>query len=140
MKKDTMKVPLKDIYQLLTAECRYGYTRNNHLMPSGAYDRVKEYLPKMYEIDGDFALSTARQLCEEAISDELLAHFRDGVDDQHGNMIETVQFVEWLRAWMVEFSQHSPCYATYAPYVAPYNYSQYANWLSSTAPKDRAVQ
>jgi len=124
MKKDTMEIPLKDIYQLLISECRYGYTRNNHLMPSGAYDRVREYLPKMYEIDNDFALSTARQLCEEAISDELLTHFRDGVDDQHGNMKETIQFVEWLRAWIHGLS-------LIPPYYVPYNYQQYLEWAAS---------
>lgn len=121
MKKDCMKIPLKDIYQLLIAECRYGYTRNNHLMPSGAYDRVKEYLPKMYEIDEYFAVSTAMQICEEAISDELLTHFREGVDDQHGNMWDTIRFVEWLRAWIIVNSK--------TPNDSPYNYSQYAEWF-----------
>ena len=133
MKKDCMEIPLKDIYQLLIAECRYGYTRNNHLMPSGAYDRVKEYLPKMYEIDSDFALSTARQLCEEAISDELLRNFRDGVDDQHGNMKDTIRFVEWIRSWI---DAHSPQYQCYAPY----NYTQYASFVASATLSDKAVQ
>lgn len=124
MKKDCMKIPLKDIYQLLIAECRYGYTRNNHLMPSGAFDMVNEYLPKMYEIDEDFAVSTARQICEEAISDELLTHFRDGVDNQHENMLDTIHFVEWLYAWIVLHSK--------TPNNIPYNYSQYVEWFRKT--------
>ena len=131
LKKDAVRIPLKDIYQLLIAECRYGYTRNNHLMPSGAYDRVKEYLPGLCKIDKGFAVSIARQICEEAISDELLIHFRDGVDDQHGNMWETIQFVEWLRAWLIANSQ--------TPNDAPYNYPQYVEWFHEAYDRQKGL-
>ena len=47
----TMNVSLKNVYQLLISEMRYGYRRNNHLMPSCGYDKVKTLVPQMYEID-----------------------------------------------------------------------------------------
>lgn len=130
MKKDCMEIPLKDIYQLLIAECRYGYTRNNHLMPSCAYDRVREYLPTMLELDKGFALATARQLCEEAISDELLTHFRDGIDDQHGNMMDTVRFVEFLMSWIDVNSYYSTEFLVY-------NRTSYHSWYEKAVAHKR---
>lgn len=90
-----MNIELKDLYQLLIAECRYGYTRNNHLMPEGAYDHVKQYLPLMIEEDKDFAIHTAQQLCEECISEEL-SQFEDGIDDENNSRQEAFKFIEWL--------------------------------------------
>lgn len=71
-------VDCKDLYQFLISECRYGYTRNNHLMPWGAFHHVYEYLPLMKETNRDFAISTACQLAEEAI--EQLWHYLWGED------------------------------------------------------------
>lgn len=65
----SVAVDCQDLYQLLIAECRYGYTRNNHLMPDGAFSHCKEYLPLMAQQDVESALCTARQLAEEAISE-----------------------------------------------------------------------
>lgn len=60
-------VDVKDLYQFLISDCRYGYTRNNHLMPWGAFHHAYDYLPKMRETNPDFAESTAKQLAEECI-------------------------------------------------------------------------
>ena len=36
--KEYVKIDVHKLYQLLITELRYGYTRNNHLMPSSAYN------------------------------------------------------------------------------------------------------
>ena len=54
----TMNVSLKNVYQLLISEMRYGYRRNNHLMPSCGYDKVKTLVPQMYEVDKEYAVYT----------------------------------------------------------------------------------
>ena len=41
---EKVSLGLKDVYQLLVCYLRYGYTRNNHLMPNCAYDKVKELI------------------------------------------------------------------------------------------------
>ncbi len=69
VKNKTVSVDLSDLYQFMVSECRYGYTRNNHLMPWGAFNHVYEYLPLMVKVDPDWAASTATQLAEEAISE-----------------------------------------------------------------------
>ena len=88
-----MDIELKDVYQLLISECRYGYTRNNHLMPDGAYDKVKKYIPEMYKIDEEYALYTLQQICEECISENLLTNFYDGYDDELGNRQRCIDFI-----------------------------------------------
>jgi len=95
MENKTIAVDLKDFYQLLIAECRYGYTRNNHLMPSGAYDKVKYYFPKMFEIDNDYAIYTLKQLCDECISQQLIMNFYDGEDDEYNSHKEAIEFISW---------------------------------------------
>lgn len=67
MKKKDVKVSLKDLYQMMISDTRYGYTRNNGLMPDGAFDHCRTYLPLMAREDADYAAHTARQLAEEAI-------------------------------------------------------------------------
>ena len=84
----TINVSLKNVYQLLISEMRYGYRRNNHLMPSCGYDKVKTLVPQMYEVDKEYAIYTMKQLCEECISDQLSANFYDGEEDEHGNRAE----------------------------------------------------
>lgn len=96
----TMNVSLKNIYQLLISEMRYGYRRNNHLMPSCGYDKVKTLVPQMYEIDKEYAIYTMKQLCEECISDQLSANFYDGEEDEYGNRAEAIEFVKWSMQWI----------------------------------------
>ena len=96
MENKTLALNLKDIYQLLITECRYGYTRMNHLMPGGAYEKVKRILPQMLEIDPDYTAFTAKQLCEECISDNLNRNFYTGEDDEYENRKEAIEFIEWL--------------------------------------------
>ena len=95
MAEKIAKVNLKDLYQFLISECRYGYTRNNHLMPDSAYDHVKEYLPKIAKINKEYAIYTAKQLCEECISNQLITNFYDGEDDEFGNRKEAIEFIVW---------------------------------------------
>ena len=103
----TMNVSLKNVYQLLISEMRYGYRRNNHLMPSCGYDRVKTLVPQMYEVDKEYAIYTMKQLCEECISDQLSANFYDGEDDEHGNRAEAIEFIKWSMQWINQHENNS---------------------------------
>ena len=107
----TLDLTLKDIYQLLISDCRYGYGRNNHLMPGAAWDRVKELIARMYEVDSEYALHTLKQICEECITDELGMHFYDGYDDECGNRRGAIKFVNWCMDWI-----HSHGDSNYRPY------------------------
>lgn len=109
-----LEISLKDIYQLLISELRYGYTRNNHLMPSSAFTRVKDIIPKMIEVDKDFALATLRQICEECISSQLLRYFYDGEDDENGNRRVTIDFINWCLTLIRAYDNW-----------LPYNYNDY---------------
>lgn len=91
-----------DLYRLLVSELRYAYTWNNWRQPSGSYDDVRRLLPHFLEADADFALSTAKQLCEECISEYLALHFFDGLDDENGNRALAVDFIEWLLKFVHE--------------------------------------
>ncbi len=106
-----MSLDTIDVYRLLIGELRYAYTRNNHLQPSSAYGEAKKFLPAMLDADPDTAIHTAKQLCEECISDQIARHFYDGIDDEFVNRAEAVGFVEWL----IEFIRSSGD-AEYRPY------------------------
>ena len=103
----TMNVSLKNVYQLLISEMRYGYRRNNHLMPSCCYDKVKTLVPQMYEVDKEYAIYTMKQLCEECISDQLSANFYDGEDDEFGNRAEAIEFIKWSMQWVNQHENNS---------------------------------
>lgn len=103
----TMNVSLKNVYQLLISEMRYGYRRNNHLMPSCCYDKVKTLVPQMYEVDKEYAVYTMKQLCEECISDQLVANFYDGEDDEFGNRTEAIEFIKWSMQWINQHENNS---------------------------------
>ena len=98
----TMSLPLKDVYQLLISEMRYGYRRNNHLMPGCGYEKVKRFIPEMYEVDKEYAVYTLKQLCEECITDQLTMNFYDGEDDDCSNRAEAIEFVKWSLDWIHE--------------------------------------
>ena len=93
---DTVKIKLKDLYQLLIATARYAYTRNNHLMPSSFYEQTKRLLVEMEDADQEWAINTAKQLCDECISDEIQNHFYEGIDDEYNNLQDSRKFVKWL--------------------------------------------
>jgi len=121
-----MPIELRDIYQFLISECRYGYTRNNHLMPGGAYDKVKRLVPQMYAIDKEYAIYTLKQICEECISDQLTWQFYDGEDDEFGNRKEAIEFVNWCLQYIHEH-EVDPRYE--GSLWFPYNYDQYTQNL-----------
>lgn len=98
MSNNKVKVDLHDLYQLLIAECRYGYTRRNHLMPGGAFDKVKKYVPLIAEQDKDYAIRTVTQLCDECI-DYMNTFFYNGDEDEFTNRSEALEFIEWCLAF-----------------------------------------
>lgn len=126
-KKKSVEVSPTNLYRLLLSECRYGYTRNNHLMPDCAYDMVWDMLPKMAEADLSTAVHTAKQLCEECISDELWMRFPDGEDDELGNMAKSVRFIDSLLDFVHNHGDKD---------YKPYNYDLYEEHLKlQDAPK-----
>lgn len=101
MKKKEVKVSLKDLYQMMICETRYGYTRNNGLMPSGAFDHCRTYLPLMAEADAEYAAHTAKQLAEEAISEVdryslREPHNRFSIEFKEGGRVQEIQD-EWVK-------------------------------------------
>ena len=129
----TMNVSLKNVYQLLISEMRYGYRRNNQLMPSCGYDKVKTLVPQMYEIDKEYAIYTMKQLCEECISDQLSANFYDGEDDEYGNRAEAVEFVKWSMQWI---NQHEVELGHKSGDWLPYNHDLFeANLAKDNEPR-----
>ena len=113
--KRKMKIDLHDLYQFLITECRYGYTRNNHLMPSGAYTHVRKYLPLMKEQDLSFAESTAKQLCEECIQNQMTT-FMDIKYLDDNNRQESLFFIQYLIDFIKEATSED---------WKPYNYDLY---------------
>lgn len=128
-KSTDIKVDVHTMYQLLIESCRYGYTRNNHLMPWGSYDHVKSYLPQMLKIDSDTALHTACQICDECISEQLEMNFYNGLDDEHDNRKKAIEFIEYLLKWIKDNSKTvENSYTNYDRYI-PYNYNRYVDNL-----------
>ena len=119
MRSKTVAVDTHKLYQFLIDTCRYAYTRNNHLMPSCAYDDAKKYLQKMFVVDSNMAIHTAEQLCEECISFELMDKFYYK-DDEFGNKKLSIDFVKYLIEWIHKNSDVS--------YV-PYNYDDFIEML-----------
>lgn len=93
---ETVKIKLKDLYQLLISTARYAYTRNNHLMPALFYEQAKRLLAAMKDADPEWAVGTAKQLCDECISEEIQNHFYEGIDDDYNNLYDAREFVKWL--------------------------------------------
>lgn len=66
-----IKLDEKDLYQLLIAEFRYAFKRDNHLAPSGCAQHIKDYLPEMKQ---EWRAQTAKQLTEEIIQEHIWSH------------------------------------------------------------------
>lgn len=111
-KEETEKVSLTpaELYRLLICCLRYGYSRNNHLMPSSAYKEALDYLSRMAEVDEDLAASTAIQLAEECISDQICMNFYDGLDDDCQNREESVKFANSLIKFAKDHGNPNPPY------------------------------
>lgn len=112
-----VELNVKDVYQLLVANLRYGYTRNNHLMPSCAYEQTKRIINDFLKVDENYAINTLKQICDECISDEICINFYDGVDDECGNREESIQFVWWC---IKTINEHIPGWR-------PYNFDRFEN-------------
>ena len=129
----TMNISLKNVYQLLISEMRYRYRRNNHLMPGCGYDNITNLVPQMYEVDKEYAVYTMKQLCEECISDQLVANFYDGEDDEFGNRAEAVEFVKWSIQWI---NQHEAELGHKSGDWLPYNHDLFvANLARDDEPR-----
>ena len=112
--KEYVKIDVHKLYQLLITELRYGYTRNNHLMPSSAYNDAADLLDRMLEADEGVAVRTAKQLCEECIGDELAMRFSEGLEDDFGNRKAAIDFIEYLLDFV---RKREPVYKPYNMYM-----------------------
>ena len=112
--KEYVKIDVHKLYQLLITELRYGYTRNNHLMPSSAYNDAADLLDRMLEADEGVAVRTAKQLCEECIGDELAMRFSEGLEDDFGNRKAAIDFIEYLLDFV---RKREPGYKPYNMYM-----------------------
>ena len=112
--KEYVKIDVHKLYQLLITELRYGYTRNNHLMPSSAYNDAADLLDRMLEANEGVAVSTAKQLCEECIGDELAMKFSEGLEDDFGNRKAAIDFIEYLLGFI---RKREPGYKPYNMYM-----------------------
>lgn len=112
--KEYVKIDVHKLYQLLITELRYGYTRNNHLMPSSAYNDAADLLDRMLEADEGVAVSTAKQLCEECIGDELAMRFSEGLEDDFGNRKAAIDFIDYLLDFI---HKREPDYKPYNMYM-----------------------
>lgn len=112
--KEYVKIDIHKLYQLLITELRYGYTRNNHLMPSSAYNDAADLLDKMDESDREVAVRTAKQLCEECIGDELAMKFSEGLEDDFRNRKGAIDFIEYLLDFI---RKREPDYKPYNMYM-----------------------
>lgn len=88
--KRDITLDIKTVYQILIGDLRYGYTRNNHLMPSDAYDKAKSILNLMKKTNSTWAYSTANQICEECISDQIMIHFYNGFDEAYDYLLSDI--------------------------------------------------
>lgn len=79
-----------DLYQFIIAEMRYAMTRDNHLMPWGAIEHAKKYIPLM----PDFGINTAKQL-----KDEIKMRFKK-LSEVNEQML--IDFVAWLNDFIIK--------------------------------------
>lgn len=105
-KKKKVSIYPVDLYRFLIEGNRYGFTRNNHLMPGGAFDACRHYLPALFEADEDIGLSTARQLAEEAIEQLRYDSF---AEDKRRFSVKIKEKGEW-RETKLEFSPNMDFY------------------------------
>lgn len=91
-----INVNVHDLYQLLIGNLRYAYTRNNHLMPSSAFDQTLRILKDMMQSYPKGAVMTAKQICEECISLQIMNNFSNGVEDEYYNLKASRKFVNDL--------------------------------------------
>lgn len=122
MKDKRIFVDIHDLYNLLISQCRYAYTRNNHLEPDSSYNKVKKYLNKLLKSDAEFTLHIACQLCEECISLQLNDNFFEGLDDEYYNRHQTIEFIEWLLKFI--HTKGKKVEERFVNYL-PYNYDSY---------------
>lgn len=119
MKTKKLSIDTKKVYQLLITSTRYAMTRFNHLEPSSTFEDIKELLPQLYEKDDIMGMGTAKQLCEEIIS-ELNNNYYEGFDDEFNNRESYLDIILWLLDFIVDNTGE----------WKPYNWDTYMNQLS----------
>lgn len=106
-----MNIGLKDLYQFIIAELRYGYSRNNHLMPDGAFEHARYYILGMYREDKAWAIRTLTQAVSEAISEfSIREPFKDTgavASSLYDSYVMFIMWgldklVQWQDVWRVE--------------------------------------
>ena len=108
MENENMNVSVHDVYSYLIVGARYGYTRNNHLEPQSHFYTTKKLIPQLDQANHTVALTTAKQLVEEAISIELY-NLQDA-DDSYNNKAVTFKFINWLKDFIHKYDE------TWQPY------------------------
>ena len=121
-----LEIEPKMLYQLLISEARYGCSRNNHLMPDGAFDNIRAILPQFYDLDNLFGLSTVKQLCEEIIAEWSIRFPNPEDDDQFHNRSSYLGMIFWLLTFVNKTDIH----------WKPYNY----NILQETLEKNNEMK
>lgn len=91
-----INVNTHDLYQLLIGNLRYAYTRNNHLMPSSAFDQTLRILKDMMQAYPKGAVMTAKRICEECILLQIMNNFSNSIDDEYYNLKASRKFVNDL--------------------------------------------
>ncbi|MBO7212631.1 MAG: hypothetical protein J6V44_16735 [Methanobrevibacter sp.] len=116
MEKKIIEIDSHVLCRMMVVNLRYCYTRNNHLEPTCTYDLFKEeLLPAFFEKDEETALHTAKQICEECISDEICTRFFEGEDDEFDNREYSIKFVNYLLDLIHEYDE----------YYKPYNFDSF---------------
>lgn len=82
----------KDLYQFIIAEMRYAMTRDNHLMPWGAIEHAKKYIPLM----PGFGINTAKQLKDEIETEMRIKRFSEDNEQM------LIGFVVWLNDFIIK--------------------------------------
>lgn len=118
MKTKKLSIDTKKVYQLLITSTRYAMTRFNHLEPVSTFNTILELLPQLYKKDNETAIATAKQLCEEIITN-LQYNYENGFDDEFGNRNSYLDTILWLLDFIVDNSGE----------WKPYNWDTYTRQL-----------
>ena len=127
--KITLAIDSKYFYTLLIQSARYACSRNNNLEPSCTFEELKSVLPMYYITDDEWAMRTAKQLCEEIIC-ELNYKFYDGDDDPYGNRAHYLDMILWLLDFIVDNEGE----------WKPYNWDNYIYNISTDCKKQYFIE
>lgn len=93
-KDKNIVIPVHEWICSMIGALRYGCSRNNHLEPSWTFDHLKKHLPQLCKKDLEAGLYALEKFCSETC-EMLDDNFYDGLDDEHGNRLDYIKFIEW---------------------------------------------